>query len=108
MATFTYLTQTELAKDHGVKHLDQAVKAALFNTLENDGVYSAPGEKAWFEKGNLHGAQPLNFIQILETTTSADITTDPALKAIIMHDHHGVGHELDVSGGKNNELIAMG
>lgn len=112
-STVTYVTQTELGQDPGVKHLDPAVKAALFSALDNDGVYSVPypadnGQRAWLQEGDYPGGQPAPFIQILETTDTTNVTTDSALKAIIMNDHGGTGHELDVNGGQNAEFIAMG
>src|ERR1700747_771253 len=106
-STISYVTQHELAKDSGVKHLDPAVKAALFSALDSDGVYSVPKERAWLEKGDLGGHAQAGYVQILETTTNASITTDAALKAIIINDQGGTGHTLDVSGG-NDEFIALG
>jgi Ca2+-binding RTX toxin-like protein len=106
--TVSYVTKGELAQDPGVKHLDPAVKAALFSALENDGTYAVPHERAWLEEGQYPGGQVNPIIQILETTDNTNVTTDATLKAIIMHDRGGVGHELDVSGGKNDEFIAMG
>ena len=104
----SYVTKHELGQDPGVQHLDPAVKAALFSALENDGTYDHPGERAWFEKGDYPGGKPQSNIQILETTDTTTVTTDNTLKAIIMNDQGGAGHELDVSGGKHDEFIAMG
>jgi Ca2+-binding RTX toxin-like protein len=107
-STITYVTQSELnSKDPGVKQLDPAVRHALFNTLDNDGVYSVPKERAWLQEGDLQGHPQVSYAQILETTTNASITTDAALKAIIINDQGGAGHTLDVSGG-NDEFIALG
>ena len=113
-STVTYATQTELGQDPGVQKLDPAVKAALFSALDNNGVYDVPypaedGRRAWFQEGDFTG--PLQAkIQILETTNTTSVTTDAALKAIIMKDQGGAGHELDVhdNGGKHDEIIAMG
>lgn len=103
-----YVTKAELGHDPGVKHLDPAVRAALFSALENDGVYDVPKERAWFEKGDYPGGATSPVVQILETTDSTSVVTDPTLKAIIMNDRGGPGHDLDVSGGKNDEFIALG
>ena len=103
-----YVTKHELGHDSGVRHLDPAVKAALFSALENDGVYDVPKERAWFQKGDYPGGQPSPIVQILETTDSTSVVTDPALKAIIVNDRGGVGHDLTVTGGKNDEFIALG
>src|SRR6202007_1230727 len=104
----SYVTKTELGHDAGVKNIYPAVKAALFSALEHDGVYDVPGERAWFEKGDYPGGSTSPIVQVLETTDSTTVTTDSSLKAIIMNDRGGTGHELDVSGGNNNEFIAMG
>ena len=111
-STVTYATQTDLGHDAGVQQLDPAVKAALFSSLYDHGVYDAPypsddGRRAWFQQGDFTGPLQTN-IQILETTNTTSVTTDDApdaLKAIIMK---GAGHELDVHGGKHDEFIAMG
>ena len=112
-STVTYVTQTELGVDPGVQKLDPAVKAALFGALDSDGVYDVPypaedGKIAWIQEGDYPGGQPAPFIQIRETTNSVNITTDAALKAIIMNDTGLTGHELDISGGKNDLFVAMG
>jgi Ca2+-binding RTX toxin-like protein len=107
--TVSYVTKGELSQDSGVQHLDPAVKAALFSALENDGTYTFPGERAFLEEGQYPGGPlTLSQIQILETTNSTSVTTDKALKAIIMDDKGGAGHSLTVDGGKHDEFIAMG
>jgi Ca2+-binding RTX toxin-like protein len=112
-STVDYVTQTEFANDPGVQQLDPAVKDALFNTLDNDGVFDVPypaddGKIAWRQVGDYPGGTPSPIIQLLETTNTTSVTTDKALKAVVMNDQGGVGHELDVNGGKNNLFIAMG
>jgi Ca2+-binding RTX toxin-like protein len=112
-STVTYITQTELGQDPGANKLDPAVKAALFSSLYGQGVYDPPnpsddGKRAFLQEGDYVGGQPASFIQILETTDTTNVTTDNALKAIIMNDQGGTGHELDISSGNNSLFIAMG
>ena len=116
-STVTYVTQTELGQDPGVQKLDPAVKAALFSSLYDQHVFDVPnpsddGKSAWIQEGDYSGGQPAPFIQIIETTDTTNVTTDKALKAIIMNDQGGAGHaldiNLDISGAKNSVFIAMG
>jgi Ca2+-binding RTX toxin-like protein len=116
-STVTYVTQTDLGQDPGVQKLDPAVKAALFSSLYDQHVFDVPnpsddGKIAWIQEGDYSGGQPAPFIQIIETTDTTNVTTDKALKAIIMNDQGGAGHtldiNLDISGAKNSVFIAMG
>ena len=101
---------TTLASKSSIRRSRLLCSVRLIATEFFDVPYPAEdGRRAWFQEGDFTG--PLQTkIQILETTNTTSVTTDAALKAIIMKDQGSAGHELDVydNGGKHDEIIAMG
>jgi Ca2+-binding RTX toxin-like protein len=110
--TIGYLTKTELGHEDGVKHLDPAVKSALFQALYTDLIYNPgkdDGTTASFQE-DLNQPDFSPTVQILELDTSATVHTNPSLKAIIMDDagKDGTATQLNVAGGDNSIFVAMG
>jgi Ca2+-binding RTX toxin-like protein len=102
-----YLTQTELGQflDHS-GNVEASVQSALFNSLQQSGVFQDDDSRTWLESGSFPGGAVPPVVQVLDVTTSTSVETDPALKAIIQDD--AGGNTLNVTGGNNDVFVAMG
>jgi Ca2+-binding RTX toxin-like protein len=105
----SYLTKTELG--HFLQHsgnIEASVKAALFASLEQSGVFQDDGDgtRAWFESGPFPGGAVPPTIQVLDVSNSTSVETSSNLKAIILDDSSAA--KLNVTGGDNNVFVAAG
>jgi hypothetical protein len=104
----SYLTKTEL--DHFVQHngnIEAGVRSALIDSLEQSGVFhqTEDGTRGWLESGPFHGGPVPPIVQILDVSQSANVQTNPNLKAIVLDDHSA---RLNVTGGDNDIFVAAG
>lgn len=90
--SISYLTQQQLI-DHLNTNgsIDASVVTGVINQLKIDGIYNNtptdPSKLAWVQEGSFTTGTLANFTQVLDITSASPgtvITTDPALKAIVV------------------------
>src|SRR5665213_2221583 len=114
--TIGYLTQNQLSADLTANgNLDPSVHDAVMAQLVADGIYnntdSGPpiftGPKAWVQEGT-YTSPTLSYLNVVDITTSSGpvvVTTDPALKAIVLQT--ATPTQLYVEG-TSNVYVALG